>query len=142
MRVYPVDILTENFFRAPWKIDVPSDPSTFTYTERRAATEKPAHFADDAVITAEKTENGIKVEFSQATSDDERVNDYIIRFRNEKGSIAKQVSVWSHYYLYNMPEKVVAEIKDVDAGKYTVEVVARGFWRTVSDNSISTEIEL
>lgn len=142
VRVYPVDILTESFFREPWKIDVPSDPSTFTYTERRAGTEKPAHFAGNAEITAEKTDNGVKVTFSQANADDERVNDYIIRLRNEKGNIAKQISVWSHYYLYNMPEKITAEIKDVEAGKYTVEVVARGFWRTVSDNSLKTEISV
>lgn len=142
VRVYPVDILTENFFRDAWEIDTPSDPSTFIYTERRAATEKPARFADDAVITAEKTENGVKVTFTQAEGDGERVNDYIIRLRNEKGSIAKQVSVWSHYYLYNMPETITAEIKDVDAGKYTVDVVARGFWRTVSANNLKTEIEI
>ena len=52
VRVYPVDILSGNFFREAWKIDVPSDPSTFTYTERRAGAEKPAHFDDNAVITA------------------------------------------------------------------------------------------
>ncbi len=141
VRVYPVDILTENFFREPWEIDTPSDPSTFVYTERRAGTEKPTHFDDTAFISAEKTENGVNVVFSQAKGE-ERVNDYIIRFRNEKGNIAKQVSVWSHYYLYNMPETITAEIKDVDSGKYTVEVVARGFWRTVSDNSLKCEISV
>ena len=41
-----------------------------------------------------------------------------------------------------MPETITAEIKDVAEGKYTIEVVARGFWRTVSDNSLKTEIEL
>ena len=139
VRVYPVDILTGNFFRDAWKIDTPPDPSSFIYTERRAGSEKPTHFDDNAFITAEKTEDGVKVVFSQAKGE-ERVNDYIIRLKNEKGNIAKQVSVWSHYYLYNMPETITADIKDIPEGKYTVEVVARGFWRTVSDNSLKTEI--
>lgn len=141
VRVYPVDIITEKFFRDAWKIDAPSAPSTFIYTARRAVTEKPALFDDDAFITAEKTEEGVRLVFSQAKGED-RVNDYMIRFRNESGNIAKQISVWSHYYLYNMPETITAEIKDISPGKYTVEVIARGFWRTVSANSLKIKIKV
>lgn len=140
VRVYPVDILTEKFFREAWKIDVPSDPSTFIYTSRRSVAEKPSHFNDDAFITAKKTDGCVKVVFSQAKGE-ERVNDYIIRFKNESGHIARQASVWSHYYLYNMPETITAEIKDIDLGKYTVEVIARGFWKTASDNILKTEFD-
>jgi hypothetical protein len=139
VRVYPVDILTENFFRDAWKIDFPSDPSTFIYTNKRSAAEKPAHFDSDAFIKVKKTENGVKLVFSQAKGE-ERVNDYMIRFKNEKGHIVRQASVWSHYYLYNMPETVTADIQGLEKGKYTVEIVARGFWKTASDNSLTAEI--
>ena len=141
VRVYPVDILTKKFFRDPWEIDAPSDPSTYIYTSRRALEEKPSHFDSDAFITAEKTKNGVKLVFSQAKGD-ERVNDYIIRLKNENGAIVKQASVWSHYYLFDMPETVSAEIKDVAAGRYTVEITARGFWKTPSDNRLEADIEI
>ncbi len=142
VRIYPVDILTENFFRAPWEIDVPSDPSTFKYTNKRVIEEKQPHFPENAKVSVEKTESGVKVTFSQACAENERVNDYIIRLRNEKGSIYKQVSVWSSYYVYNMPETVTAEIKDVAPGTYVAEVVARGFWKSESDNRLTKEFTL
>ena len=141
VRVYPFDILTEKFFREPWKVDVPSDPSTFVYTSRRALTEKPSRFGDDAFIATEKTDEGIKIVFSQATGE-ERVDDYVIRLRNENGIVVKQASVWSHYYLYHMPKTVTAVIKDIECGKYTVEIVARGFWKTPSVNRLEATIEI
>ena len=141
VRVYPVDILTENFFRSAWKIDVPSDPSTFVYTSRRSLEEKPSHFDDDAFISAQRTDRGIKIIFSQAKGE-ERVNDYIIRLKNQKGNIVKQLSTWSHYYLYNVPETVEVEIMDINSGMYKVEIIARGFWKTVSDNILKSEINV
>ena len=141
VRVFPVDILTEKFFHAPWEVDKPSDPSTFTYTSKRALSEKPSRFPEDAFITAEKTDGGVRLVFSQAKGE-ERVCDYVIRFKNENGNIVKQASVWSHYYLYNMPETVSAEIDDLAPGTYTVEIVARGFWRTESENTLKSELEL
>jgi hypothetical protein len=63
-------------------------------------------------------------------------------FEDENGNIVKQASVWSHYYLYNMPETVSAEIADLAPGTYTVEIVARGFWRTESENTLKSELEL
>ena len=141
VRVYPTDILTNNFFFDPWEVDTPSDPSTFIYTSRRALEETPTHFDSDAFIIAEKTPNGVKLVFSQAKGE-ARVDDYIIRLRNENGNIIKQASVWSHYYLYHMPETVSAEIKDVESGKYTAEIIARGFWKTPSDNILKAFIEI
>ena len=41
-----------------------------------------------------------------------------------------------------MPETVSAEIKDVAAGRYTVEITARGFWKTPSDNRLEADIEI
>ncbi len=140
VRIYPVDILTGNFFREAWEIDEPSNPESFKYTERRSAEEKPSCFPANAVLNAEKTENDVKLTFSQAVGDGERVNDYIIRFKNKDGEIVKQASVWSHYYLYNMPETVTAEIEDIAKGEYTVEITARGFWRTPSVNKLTALI--
>ena len=33
VRVYPFDILTNSFFPYIWKVDAPSDPSAFLYTD-------------------------------------------------------------------------------------------------------------
>ncbi len=142
VRVYPVDILSGNFFHEPWEIDEPSNPDSFIYTRRRALTEKPAYFSDDAFIKAEKTETGVKLTFSQAKTEEGRVCDYIIRLKNEKGEIVNQCTVWSHYYLYEMPETVSVEIKNAKAGKYTAEIVARGFWQTPSKNKLTSQIEV
>jgi hypothetical protein len=141
VRVYPFDILTEKFFREPWKVDVPSDPSTFIYTSKRAFSEKPTRFDDDAFITIEKADGGVKLVFSQAKGE-ERADDYVIRFKDEKGAIIKQASVWSHYYLFDMPETVAAEIKDVASGRYTIEITARGFWKTPSENLLEATVEI
>lgn len=139
VRVYPVDILTNNFFHEPWKIDVPSDPSSFTYTDKRYFDAVKPYFTDDAKIETEKTSDGVKLTFSQAKISEDRVDDYVITIKNEKGYIVKQIAVWSHYYLYNMPETVSVDVKDIEKGNYTVEIKARGFWKNVSDNLIKTE---
>lgn len=141
VRVYPFDILTEKFFREPWKVDVPSDPSTFIYTSKREFSEKPTRFDDDAFIAIEKADGGVKLVFSQAKGE-ERADDYVIRFKDEKGAIIKQASVWSHYYLFDMPETVAAEIKDVASGRYTIEITARGFWKTPSENLLEATVEI
>ncbi len=140
VRIYPVDILTEGFFRDAWEVDEPSNPAKFLYTNRRAVTEKPSRFADDAKIEYEKTENGIRLVFSQAEGDGERVDDYIVRLKNENGEIVKQIGIWSYYYLYNMPETVSLEITDIESGKYTAEITARGFWKTPSVNILKASV--
>ena len=45
-------------------------------------------------------------------------------------------------FAYNVPDTITAEIKDISPGKYTVEVIARGFWRTVSANSLKIKIKV
>lgn len=136
VRIYPVDILTGNFFHEPWKIDCPSEPSTFTYTDKRYNTAVRPHFADNTLIKAEKTEDGVVVTFGQADIAEDRVNDYKLTVRNENGNIVRQLCVWSSFYLYNMPETVSIPVKELAPGKYKAEITAQGFWNNTSDNSL------
>lgn len=142
VRIYPVDILSGNFFHDPWKIDCPSEPATFTYTDRRYNTSVKPHFAHNTPIEAKKTDEGILITFGQADISEDRVNDYKLTVRNENGNIVRQTCVWSSFYLYKMPETVSIPVKGLAAGKYKAEVTAMGFWNNASDNSLRVEFEL
>lgn len=143
VRVYPYDVLTENFFPFEWKIDVPSDPSTFTYTNQRYKTATCPYFEKDAKsIVSDITENSFMLEFDQAKSDDEYVNSYDIIVKNKNGEIVKQLSIWSEYYFYDMPKSLSLKIDGLESHNlYSVTVKANSFWFTSSENTLSAFAE-
>ena len=140
VRVYPYDVLTENFFPQVWKIDVPSDPTTFIYTDKRYKTTEAPCFSEDAkFIASDITKDSVKLTFTQAKpdKDSDYVNGYEIIIKNSDGIIAKQLSVWSHYYLYNMPSEVSQTIDDLDSNtEYFVEIFANGFFKNRSEKPL------
>lgn len=146
VRVYPYDILTGNFFPFTWKIDVPSDPETFIYTDskRYADAQKP-YFKEGAVAEAKEiTDNSAVVEFPQAVEDDmPYVNNYdIILRRKADGVIVSQKSIWSDYYLYNMPATRSVKFENLKAGtEYTAKIKAEGFFKNASENSLTVEFK-
>ncbi len=143
VRVYPYDVLTDNYFPYVWEIDTPSDPETFKYTNERYNRASFPCFEDGAEINVvSESEDGAEIEFPQAKSDDDPyVNSYTVSVRNTDGDIVRRFSVWSDYYLYNMPEIMKVKIDKLEAGKkYTVEVRAESFWHTVSAKAIKAEI--
>ena len=144
VRVYPYDILTGNFFQYVWKIDEPSDPETFTYTDAKRYKEALAPYFNDGAqaVACDITEKGATITFPQATCDDQPfVNSYdIVIRRKDNGVIESQKSIWSEYYFYNMPETLSITFDDLDSGKdYTVDIFAGSFWNTLS-KPVSTEV--
>lgn len=142
VRIMPFDILTEKFFPVTWKIDSPSEPSEFIYTDKRYGTRVCPHFAPCTAIETETEVNTVKITFGQADIDEDRVNDYKITVRNSDKKIVKQICVWSGYYLYDMPETLSVTIKDLPKGKYSVKITAKGFWKNTSDNALKAEFEI
>lgn len=142
VRILPYDILTENFFPCIREIEKPSEPDTFVYTDKRYLTTVKPHFADNAKVWTEKTEDGIQITFNQAEITEDMVNDYKVVVRDANNHIVKQLAAWSHYYLYNMPETVSVPVKDLKTGKYTAKITANGFWNNESDNALSIEFEI
>lgn len=146
VRVYPYDILTGNFFPFVWKIDVPSDPETFIYTDQKRYSEaqKP-YFKDDAKAEAKEiTDCGAVIEFPQAVADDmPYVNNYdIILRRKADGIIVSQKSVWSDYYLYNMPKTKCVKFDGLKADtEYTAKITAEGFFKNPSTNFLTVEFK-
>lgn len=144
VRVYPYDIITGNFFQYTWKIDVPSDPETFLYTDEiRYKNALKPYFKDgaEAVIT-DLTDSSVKIEFPQAACDDEPfVNCYDIVLRTKKDNIiVSQKSTWSEYYFYNMPETRSISFDNLESNTdYTVKIVARGFYHNKSSNALTME---
>ncbi|MDR2753469.1 MAG: metallophosphoesterase [Oscillospiraceae bacterium] len=131
VRVQPYNVLNDEPYPYLWKIDT-FEPTQFPYTrkKRRAAAQKPA-FAPQAKITYNKG----TLEFDQAQSgDSDPVNDYILRVRNAKGRIVRQLSLWAAYYFAPMPPTLQLELEGLTPGAaYTVEITARGFWENVGD---------
>ncbi len=146
VRVYPYDILTGNFFPFVWKIDVPSDPETFIYTDekRYGEAQKPYFKADAKAEAKDITENSAVVEFPQAVEDDmPYVNNYdIILRRKSDGVIVSQKSVWSDYYIYNMPEARNVKFENLSPDtEYTAKIRAEGFFKNSSSNCLTAEFK-
>lgn len=135
VRVYPYDVLTGNYFREPWKIDKPSDPSSFLYTrEIRMKNAADPYFEAGAKISINAGENSIEFEFPQARIDsDPFVNGYDVKIKNSEGFIVKAISFWSEYYFYDMPKTMHEKVDGLESGKeYTIEINANSFWNTTS----------
>ncbi len=142
VRIYPYDVLTDNFFPFVWEIDEPWNPESFKYTDARYKTDKAPYFPENTLIeVTDVTDKGFKLTFSQAKSDDEYVNDYKIVVKEKAtDTIVKQSCLWSEYYFYNMPETLSITFDDLDSGKdYTVDIFAGSFWNTLS-KPVSTEV--
>ncbi len=143
VRIYPYDILTGNFFPYVWKIDVPSDPDTFLYTDEKRINQalKP-YFPENSIIEIKNiTENSAEVEFTQAVEDDQPyVCAYDILLKDENGNIMASKSIWSDYYFYDMPEKCGIRFDELESGKkYSIKVIAKGFFKNSSSNSLTAE---
>ena len=142
VRIYPYDVLTDNFFPFVWEIDEPWNPESFKYTDARYKTDKAPYFPENTLLeVTDVNDKGFKLTFSQAKSDDEYVNDYKIVIKEKlTGTIVKQSCLWSEYYFYNMPETLSITFDDLDSGKdYTVDIFAGSFWNTLS-KPVSTEV--
>lgn len=133
VRIYPYDILTENFFPLTWEVDTPCDPDSFKYTDAiRYKNSKAPYFPDD--FKAEFSDintNQFTLTFSQAKPSDEYyVNDYIITVKETATDlIVKRIGLWSEYYFYNMPETLSVTIDDLKPDtKYTVLIKANNFF--------------
>lgn len=145
VRIMPYDVITENFFPQVWKIDEPSNPDSFIYTDDRYRTDLKPYFKDNTKIeVTEIDETSCNLTFEQAEIENrdietEYVNGYDITLRyKDNGFIAKKFSIWSEYYFYNMPESLSHKIEDLSPEtEYEVTVKANSFWRTVSDNALT-----
>lgn len=146
VRVYPYDILTGNFFPKVWKIDVPSDPETYLYTDAKRYEEaQPPYFAPDAEINVtDITDSTAKIIFSQAKDDVEGyVNSYdLILRRKSDNVIISQKSIWSDYYLYNMPSKCEFILDKLESNtEYTAKITSKGFFKNISSNYLTVEFK-
>ena len=142
VRVYPYDVLTDNYFPYVWEIDKPSDPETFKYTNARYHNASAPYFEDGAEITIKaENENSIEIEFPQAKcADDPYVNSYDITVKNSDGFIVRKFSKWSEYYFYNMPETMKITVDGLEsATEYTVEVKANSFWFTSTKTPLTVK---
>lgn len=139
VRIMPFDILSGNFFPYTWKIDTPSEPSTFMYTDKRYKTSVRPHFTSDTPIEISAGSGKADITFGQAGISEDRVNDYKLVIRNSDKKIVRQICVWSGYYIYKMPETLTVSIDNLPKGKYSLEITAKGFWRNASDNSLRAD---
>ncbi|MPN20822.1 hypothetical protein SDC9_168201 [bioreactor metagenome] len=145
VRIMPYDVISDHFFPQLWKIDEPSNPDSFIYTDDRYRTDLKPYFKSDSKIeVSDITEDSCNITFDQADIENrdfetEYVNGYEITLKyKDSGCIAKQVSIWSDYYLYNMPENLSIKIEELSAETaYDISIKANSFWRTVSDNALT-----
>lgn len=138
VRIYPYDLITDNFFPYVWKIDRPWDVNSYLYTDDRYKTTEVPRFDDDAVINYEVIDSKASVTFGQASFLDERVKGYRVYVKDGAGHIIRNKNIWSEYYFYNMPETLTVEFDDLEAGEYCFEIVAESFWKTLSNNNLKS----
>jgi hypothetical protein len=144
VRVYPYDVLSNNYFPFIWKIDCPSDPSTFIYTDERYNSTVLPYFRAGAKITVSDISfDSCKITFNQASIESEYVDDYnIIIKRADTGLICRQISVWSEYYFYYMPETLSVEVDSMDEDtQYIIEIYANSFWKKRSKEPLIAEFK-
>lgn len=144
VRVYPYDIISNNYFPFVWKIDCPSNPATFTYTDERYNSTVEPFFRQGAKISVSDISfDKCVITFDQASIESEYVDDYnIIIKRVDSGIICRQISIWSEYYFYNMPQTLSVVAKELEADtKYAVEVYANSFWRKQSKKPLFAEFK-
>lgn len=136
VRVLPVDILSEGFFSDGLYIDTPWNPDTFNYTFDRALSEKKPYFDENFCCTHFVEDNKLNINFSQAKTDDYRVNTYSVVIKKDDEIIA-QKKISSSYYRYEMPESLSLSVDfPYESGSFTVEITANGFWYAKSDKKI------
>ncbi len=136
VRIIPVDILTEQFFCDGLYIETPWNPDSFNYTAERALAEKKPYFADDFNFDYTVEDGALNIRFSQAKTDGYRVNSYCITVKKDD-EIFAQKKISSSYYRFNMPETLSLSIDfPYNAGDFTVEITANGFWIVKSDKVV------
>lgn len=138
VRIYPYDLITDNFFPFVWKIDEPWNPKSFIYTDDRYKTTDAPYFGDDAAVSiTDICDNGFTITFDQAKTDKEYVNDYnVYVIRDEDGTTAALKNLWSEYYFYYMPERLSVSFDGLEKGTYRVEIYAGSFWNTKSEKPL------
>ncbi len=138
--IRPYDVITERFFDYTWIVETPWEPDTFVYTDARYLTSVKPYFANGAKLDFAVEGSDVTVTFDQARIDEDRVNDYKVTVRRKSdGLIVRQVCFWSRYYLNDMPETISQKIEGFEAGEYTAEITAQGFWRNKSTNKLCGE---
>ncbi|MCR5149961.1 MAG: hypothetical protein K6B52_01895, partial [Clostridiales bacterium] len=140
VRVYPYDLITMNFFPYTWKIDTPWNPDSFLYTDERYLNAPVPFFEEGSVLTATVGENSVSLTFPQAKSSEKYINSYDIVIKDPGGIIRRKFNLFNKYYLYNMPDVLTAEIKDLPGGSYYAEVYATGFFKTKSKKPLVCEM--
>ncbi len=142
VRVYPYDIYTDNFFPMVWEIDEPWNVDSFKYTDARYKTDIAPYFENAEITVSDITDNGFKVTFPQAKTEDYYVNDYSVVIKEaDIGLTVQRKSLWSGYYFYDMPETLSVEFEGLKSGReYEISVTAGSFWNTFSQ-PIKTNIK-
>lgn len=140
VRIYPYDLITDNFFPFVWKIDSAWDVDSYLYTDARYRTEEKPWFEDSAKIEIKDIKaDGFTVEFDQAKVKKEYVDDYNVYLKRADGLMVRNATIWSEYYFYNMPEKLSVKFDGIESGEYYVEIYANSFWRTRSEKPLKSE---
>ena len=141
--IKPWDVIANRPFHAGWLVEQPWDPDTFVYTRAKRIREagRP-RFLPGSTLTAEQTEEGLRVEFDHADGGGEDVNDYVITVRSESGTVERRFVLWSPYFLTDRPAKMAytAALPKLGPGKYRVTVMARGFWYNESEDRLETSL--
>lgn len=140
VRVYPYDLISGNFFPFTWKIDSAWDVESYLYTDARYRTEEAPWFEDSAKAEIKDVKSdGFTVEFDQAKVKTEYVDDYNLYLKRADGLIVRNSTIWSKFYLYDMPDKLSVTFDELESGEYYVEIYANSFWRTRCKKPLITE---
>ncbi len=141
VRVMPYNLLTNDFFKTPTRMDnsetrlifgvnIPRGRKDFAYTAARKKTAKEPWFpADAAIRLKEQTADTVTLEFDQA-DDYECVYGYRIEVADvnspRKAVLTKEI--YSEYYFEPMSDTLTVTLEGLAPGNYTVRVIPLNVW--------------
>ena len=139
VRIYPYDVITENFFPYVWKIDEPWNQEKFIYTDERYHNPSLPYFEEGTPVNAKRQDKDVIVSFGQGKGD-ERVNYYEVILLDEKGRTVRKQNLFSSYYLYDFPKTIKATFENAPKEGCRVKIYANGFWKNRSRDYLYAEV--
>ena len=144
VRILPWDVIAGRPFPGledGWIIEQPWNPDSFAYTreKREHCTYKP-YFPAGARLDTDVKDGILHLAFDHAECEKERVNDYVITVYDAHGDIERRLSLWSPFFVTDMPERMTWELPSPPVGNYTIEIRARGFWHNASETCLTGSV--
>lgn len=132
VRIRRFSVLEDDFFDNDSIIEPICDIRDFKYTDRRALNAAKPYFKGDAEFDFARCGDVIKMAFSRAECDSERVYEYRACFFDANGTLLMSKSALSDYNVISQDDSYIWEVEDIP-NAVSAKFYAIGFWDNISE---------